>query len=367
MFHFELAAQLPTHIVTAMHLPIRYCDRRNHFADSRTEPPFQKALTTTEPAVKAPSPHAAIKLIQHDTTIDVMMDGTLFTTYHFADDFVRPYVRPFFWPVRASDGTELTNDQAQTIPDHPHQRSIWIGHADVDGVNHWKITSKPIQAKQRHIDFKDVTASSFTEDLIWEDGDAQPLLNEVRRCSFINFPDHARGVDVSIQLSPINKDVTFGTKSDHGFFAIRMLPVIGDSAHFLNSNGLSDDAVGGQRADWCDEFGEIDGKTYGIAIFDAPDNFRHPPYWHAHSGDRLMADIFGPNKSDKGAALPDTGPITLAVGKTLALHYLAVIHFGAPASADLPRQIQSIRQWNQQCHQQWQLIKLFIKSFSFPY
>jgi hypothetical protein len=286
---------------------------------------------TTGPAAVPGPAHRVVRLVWHDRTVDVQIDRQLFTTYHFGDDLVLPYTRPYFWPVRAPDGTELTDDQAQTIPTHPHQRSIWIGHGDVNGANHWKVTGKPLQPKQRHVDFRDVATDRFTEDLIWEDNDGQPMLGEVRTCRFIAYPDGPRGLDVSTRLTALAGDVTFGTGRDHGFFSIRFLPVLHDHAQFLNSAGTTDAAAIDGRADWCDECGQVDGTVHGGALFDAPGDPRHPPYWHTKG--RLMPDVFGSEKGSKTNPPPDAGPITLRGGGTLAFHWRAVFHDGDAAAA----------------------------------
>src|SRR5580698_6705763 len=38
-----------------------------------------------------------IKLIPHDATIDIQIDGRPFTTYHFNDDYFHTPVRPFLY------------------------------------------------------------------------------------------------------------------------------------------------------------------------------------------------------------------------------------------------------------------------------
>ena len=49
----------------------------------------------------------------------------------------------------------------------------------------------------------------------------------------------------------------------------------------MNSAGNRDNDAWGKRADWCDYFSEHDGKVYGVAIFDHPQNLRHPTWWLA--------------------------------------------------------------------------------------
>jgi hypothetical protein len=282
--------------------------------------------------------NSAIKLIQQKGSIDVEIGGKLFTTYHYADDFVRPFVRPFLWPVRASDGTEVTLDQAQHPPLHPHQRSIWVGHHDVNGANHWNFYKNRIVPKQRHLKFDAVNNDTIVDELLWEDQETKPMLYEKRTLHFVAFPDGNRGIDFTLQFTPVTNDVTFFSDSgDTGLLGVRMVQSITHDPELTNSAG----GHGGKQcnlkpADWCDESGLINGKIYGVAILDNPKNPRHPPLWHAHPDARLSADIFSlhsynPEKYPKGA-----GNFTIKKGRTETFRYRVIIHAGKAADANLP-------------------------------
>src|SRR5688572_3534596 len=61
----------------------------------------------------APADKAAVALKQTETAVEVTVDGKPFTTYRFAPTPDDPkFVRPYFYPVQAADGTALTSDQA---------------------------------------------------------------------------------------------------------------------------------------------------------------------------------------------------------------------------------------------------------------
>ncbi|HEX4022674.1 MAG TPA: PmoA family protein [Acidobacteriaceae bacterium] len=272
----------------------------------------------------------AVKLIQHKKTIDVKIHGKLFTTYHFADDFILPYTRPFFWPVLANDGTEVTIDHAQHPPLHAWQRSIWIGAGDVNGADQWSFKARPIP-KQRHIQFDKINKDGFREELIWEDKAGEPMLHEVRTVHFLAYDDGARGINICIAFTPVSGDVTFFNHRDHGILSVRPTPSIAEAPHFTSDDG-SDSCKG--RTSWCDESGLIDEKTYGAAIFDDPDNPRHPPLWHAGPNARLATDIFltrqGAPRHDPNHSL---GDFTIKAGQTVKFRYGIVIHSGNAAAA----------------------------------
>jgi hypothetical protein len=280
----------------------------------------------------------AVKLIQQEKVIDVEIGGQPFTTYHFADDFIRPYVRPFLWPVRAGDGTEITIDQAQHPPLHAHQRSIWIGHSNVNGADHWKFNAKPIVPKQRHLKFDKVDGDTFAEELLWEDKEAKPMLNELRTLRFIAFPDGSRGIDFKLRFTPTEGDVTFfaGAK-DTGLCPVRLLPSITREPELVNSaGGKGQEQCDMKPADWCDESGQINGKVYGVAILDHPENPRHPPLWHARRGARLSTDIFSLQTGDQVKDPKGSGNFTIKSGQAATFRYRMVIHTGNAAAAALP-------------------------------
>src|SRR4051812_12245363 len=70
---------------------------------------------------------AAVKLTKDDKKITVELGDKPFTTYWYNDGNGGPNIRPFFFPVLAADGVEVTSDQIAS-KDHPHHRSMWIAH-----------------------------------------------------------------------------------------------------------------------------------------------------------------------------------------------------------------------------------------------
>lgn len=84
----------------------------------------------------------AVKLTQQDGKVLVEVGGKPFTEYRFdksSEEKGLPWARPYFYPVRAADGTEVTSDQARSNPkEHPHHRSLWVAQGLVNGMlDHW--------------------------------------------------------------------------------------------------------------------------------------------------------------------------------------------------------------------------------------
>lgn len=295
------------------------------------------------------SQNLKVSVKKHPTTIDVRVDGKPFTTYHYNDDFHYPPIRPFFRPVFASDGVGITTDQQQTDPAHGYQRSIWIGHADVNGANHWKFNASP-QPKQHHIKFDWVHSDGFQEELVWDGKDGQPMLRETRTVKFRGYKDGVRGIEFKLALTPVAGDVTFGTRGDRGLLSVRLLKSIYGTPRFTSAEGTDQCAVpphprpkAGETAlsaeaepapihtAWCDESGETGGTTYGVAIFDHPENPRHAPMWHAWANARLATDMFA---SDKTGPIKQ-GPLLIASGTTFTVRYELLVHKGTASEADL--------------------------------
>jgi Methane oxygenase PmoA len=89
----------------------------------------------------------------------------------------------------------------------------------------------------------------------------------------------------------------------------------------------------GKRADWCEYHAEHGGKTYGIAIFDHPDNLRHPTWWMARDYGLFAANPFGWHDFEGLKDEPHKGDFMVPAGGSLALRYRFYFHEGDEASA----------------------------------
>jgi hypothetical protein len=275
----------------------------------------------------------SVKLTQEPTVIKVEIDGKPFTTYWYADGNGREYVRPFFYPVLASDGTPVTADQ-NTSKEHPHHRSMWVSHGDVNGADHWAYTQKP-SPKQRHVKFDKVEGDTIVQQLVWESKDLQPMLNETRTFRFFAYPDGSRGVDFTSSFTPVSGPVTFGDTKEAGLCSVRVAKSISDKPTLTNSaSAVGEKSIWGKKAAWCDLSGMINGKPYGIAILDHPTNHRHPTEWHAREYGLLSANPFGLHDYTKGVA-KGTGNLTMQPGTTTTFRHRVVIHPGDAKAANL--------------------------------
>jgi hypothetical protein len=253
-----------------------------------------QAQPATRPAAAATA--GTVTIQQHDTDLVVQIDGTPFTTYRFAPTPDDPHwQRPYFWPVLMADGTEITSDQTRVAEkdpktDHPHQRSIWVGHGDVNGANHW---TRSLQ-QQRHVRFTKVEGDTFVEELTWDAKDApptSPVLTETRTVRFFAYQDGARAIEIASEFTAPNGNVNFKCKPlnvsgvEAGLCSVRVAKPITDGPDTAKWITTSAPASGEQEARqksaaWCDYTGLIHGQKYGIAMVNWPKNPGGDRPWH---------------------------------------------------------------------------------------
>lgn len=275
-----------------------------------------------------------VQLKQAENHVSVTIDGKPFTDYWFGKRDDRPYARPFFFPVLSADGTPVTADH-YGMKEHPHHNSLWVGHGEVNGADHWALKGDKTP-KQRHLKFEKVEGDTIVQHLDWEGTDFQPILHERRTLKFVAFPDQSRGIEFMLEFTPVKDPVNFMDTKEAGLVAVRVNDQIPEHKSILtNSTGAKGEkAMWGKPADWCDISGQINGKTYGVAAFDSPQNPLHPQRWHVREYGLMGANPFGLSYYDKGVA-KHAGDFILPAGKTTTFHYLVVIHSGDAASAKL--------------------------------
>jgi len=101
--------------------------------------------------------------------------------------------------------------------------------------------------------------------------------------------------------------------------------------HIVLSSGPRDGDAWGKKAEWCEYHGPVNGKIVGIAMFDHPENLRHPTTWHVRDYGLLAANPFGLHDFEKAPA--GTGKFTLPKGQSLKFRYRIYLHEGDEKSA----------------------------------
>ncbi len=287
---------------------------------------------------------AQVKIAQQDNQkVSVEIDGKPFTDFFVGPETKKPYLSP----LRAASGVIVTRGYPMVtdIPgephDHPHHRGLWFTHGDVNGYDFWGNEDSQKGAGKgkgkvvlTRIDKVTSGKSKGAIDAIFEwVAGGKALLTERRSMTFYADP-RMRIVDFDATLSP-EEEVKFGDTKE-GMFAIRLAAPLEEDrgGHMVNAQNKSGEKnVWGKRSEWVDYYGQIDGQTLGVAIFDHPNNPRYPTYWHARAYGLFATNIFGVHdfENDKSR----DGSLTIRPGQPLRFRFRVVIHPGDTTAAGI--------------------------------
>ncbi len=294
-----------------------------------------------------PAGAQAITSAERDDRVRILIDGEQFCDLVVGDQSpVGEIPRPIIYPIYGPTGAMMTrhfpmrDDVEGEAHDHPHHRSLWFAHF-VNGIDFWtqgegkgRIVSRGGVGIGQDDGYLGVVVDT---DWIAPNGDM--VLAAHSAYWFGVLEDDSRVIDVYVAITP-GEDVERAVFQDtkEGTMAIRTHPalrLVGDHAtgHAVNSAGDTDRELWGKRAEWVAYWGMIDGETCGVAIFDHPDNLRHPTWWHARDYGLIAANPFGIH--DFEGAEPGTGDYTLEWGETLTLRYRFVFFAGDAEEADI--------------------------------
>jgi len=276
---------------------------------------------------------------EEESAITVSVAGQHVTTYHFSSD----YKKPFMYPVLGSDGARMTRGwPMENIPgepqDHPHQKSFWVAHGDVNGVDFWgEGRGSGTQRTDEIVTVMsgDVCGAIRTRNS-WVDDGGKKILSEERLYVFYNTPPEVRVIDLGVTCTATEGQVVFGDTKEGGLAAFRVNPVINADRHgeIQNSLGaISEREAWGKRASWCDYNGPIDGKRRGIAVLDNPMNPRYPTCWHVRGYGLMGANCFG--YSYFKSTYEKRGDFTLPAGESVTFRYRILIHDGDAVAANI--------------------------------
>jgi hypothetical protein len=286
-----------------------------------------------------PSAAAEVTITKTDGKAVVKLDGELFTEYVFEG-----HSKPILYPVIGPTGVEMTRnypmkeDVDNEAHDHPHHKSLWFTHDDVNQVQFWmeypsaRSKLKPGKIVQANIE---IDGDTIRTENSWNAPSGDAVCRDVRTLRF-GTTKAGRYIDFEIVISASAGDVTFGDTKE-GTMGIRTHPLLRlDSdekrgnhtakGSAVNSEGIEGKEIWGKRAKWVDYWAPIEGETIGIAIFDHPNNPRHPTWWHARTYGLVAANPFGIHDFEKK---PDgAGDMKIAAGESRSFRYRFLFHRG---------------------------------------
>ncbi|MCC7337142.1 MAG: PmoA family protein [Pirellulaceae bacterium] len=277
---------------------------------------------------------ADVRLESKEDRVTVWLGDEVFTEYIF-----KGYEKPILYPVIGPAGIGMTrnwpmrDDVENEAHDHPHHKSIWFGHMDVNGENFWATGGNAGTTVSKSVTIDGNTIHS-ENDLVGRDG--KLVASDSRLISF--FADgETRMIDYAVTYHASQGDIVFGDNKD-GQMGIRMNPhlrIKGPVAngHAVNSTGVTTADIWGKPAEWIDYWGTVDGNVVGIAMFDHPSNLRHPTWWHARDYGLLSANPFG--RQDFEGEQAESGDYTLPSGESLTFQHRFVFHRGDAQAAGI--------------------------------
>lgn len=249
---------------------------------------------------------------------------------------------PVLHPVYGPGGVPLTrgyplDPRPGESHDHPHHRGVWFAHGSINGIDFWHDQAERAGRVDVGLVETDAESGTIRCTQLWLGPEGETVLSERRTLRFGRVGAH-RAIDFEIRLrAPADSDVTFGDTKE-GTMAVRLcaeLRVKGDVARgtLTNSRGQRDDAVWGHPAHWVDASGKVGEAHAGVALFDHPDNHRHPTWWHARTYGLLAANPFGAH--DFAKQRRGVGAFTIKKGEEQVFRYRLVLHAGDVVDAGI--------------------------------
>ncbi len=293
--------------------------------------------------------HAAasdgIGIQQHPNRISVSVDGELFTELVFAGA-PKPYLYPLFAPggIAVTRHFPMRTNATDEAQDHPHHRSLWFTHGEVNGVDFWaEGPTKGRVLQQEILETKSGRQQGVIRTAnLWMTHDGKPILTDETRITFRKHPG-GRMLDYAITLhASQGTDLTFGDTKE-GTMALRLAESMRLQPNkyyagktpgtILQDTGVKDGNTWGKRAAWTAYTGPVQNSPLTVTVFDHPSNPRYPTWWHVRDYGLFAANPFGVHDFEKKPA--GTGNLVVKAGVRITFQYRILIQTGAADPAAL--------------------------------
>lgn len=281
----------------------------------------------------------------------VSIDGDLFTVYR-GDDGPKPY----FYPVIGPTGSPITRaypmaDVEGEDRDHPHQRSFWFTHGDVEGTDFW--ASDPLnRPNPKFGTIEEVDPPTVVDGPVvgiirtgnaWKSPAGDLLCTDERSWRTYDT-DAVRVIDFDVNIKAGERPVTFGDTKE-GMFGLRLASSMNvrnkTGGRITNAEGITDLEAWGKASPWVDYIGPVQGETLGVAILNHPESFRYPTTWHVRDYGLFAANPFGYGDFEYGSG---EGAHTIPPGESIRFRYRVILHEGDTEQADIGRAFRSYAQ-----------------------
>lgn len=284
--------------------------------------------------------HAQVRFVQDTDRISVQIDGKPYTNFFFPVQGEKPYILP----LRTASGIIVTRPYplegvTGEETDHPYHHGLFFAHKSINGYTFWSTAPEP--KDQGHVRLRKVIMlrngrKAGTIKIAFDglDSEGKTIMIDTETVTFYSGPV-LRIIDYEIDVTPVGGPLTFGDVIE-GVVGIRLATALSEkgTGRMVNAQGQETEKnVWGKQSPWVDYYGQIDGKTVGVAMFDNPSNPRYPTYWMARGYGLLAANPFAV-RGFTGDKTKD-GSMTIEPGHMLRLQYRVVIHSGDVHSAHI--------------------------------
>lgn len=268
-----------------------------------------------------------VAIEQNANTLSITINDQPFATYNYGEDLPKP----FLLPVKTAAGIEINrklNDASDA--DHPHHKGMWNAIDEVNEVRFWA-EKGPIRSVSVKTVPGDGSAGVFEVVNEWRHPDSGvPQLTETAVITV--HPNRLLVYDMTLTASHV--DVTFEDTKE-GLFGFRVAPSMKEKngGHVVACDGTeTTKECWGKAYNWIDYYGDVDGKTVGVAIMDHPKNFR-PSRYHVRDYGLFSISPFGEKAYTNGAS--ESAPYHLKKGDSLRIRYAMYFHDGDTKTANV--------------------------------
>lgn len=273
--------------------------------------------------------------------LEILVEGERLGVHH-----VDVGAKPFLFPLIGPTGDRLTRafpmeEVEGETKDHPHQRSFWFTHGDVNGVDFWSEMKNhgTIKETARSIAASGPVLGRLVTRDDWVGPDGVKVCEDERVLTVYNTRS-VRVLDFAITIKASEGPLVFGDTKE-GMFGVRVASSMDvdrkAGGKIRNANGLEDAATWGKPSPWVDYSGPVGGETVGVAILNDPASFRYPTPWHVRTYGLFAANPFGLH--DFG--MDKSGEHALAKGESIWFGYRVILHAGDADAAKIADQFRA--------------------------
>jgi len=293
-------------------------------ADLAAAPGVRLTLVAAAADVVPQTPRVIFSQGAHQ--VEIQVDGKPFTTYRY-DTRDPELPRPYFHPLLGPAGASLTQDGEfpGTGKGHIWHTGLVIAHQNFTDGNNWQ-TGSPKFSRMRHVAF-DVMESGpllgrFIERLEWLNvaGD-RTVFHETRTITIPCRTNRRRFLDLDTTITCGSQPAVWNATPYH-LLAIRVpdAMLVGKGGVITNSEAQTN-PPDGTPARWLDYSGPLGAASAGVALFDHPQNPRHPTRWLNFQAQTI------------GAAPAHQEPLAWKPGEAHRFRYRVYLHEGNAAQA----------------------------------